>query len=395
MRHRPISLKCPIFIAIAICTIFLFGCQLSILNPDLTTSPLSGSTATLETSVVTSPLETIISLATPSLITPHESTPTAEVVNDKQLILKKTFDFYGPFFALSPDGNIFAASYPDSVFTFTSQNAGRVAEFPKPKASLMGGGSVAFSPDGKKLAAEVNVEGKHGTESEFYLLDSTSLELLERHAFNGIMTDMQYSPDGMFVAGTGSERGRIYLWNIKTKGVTLLKSAADHLAFSPVNPILASGETVSQGGPAVKLWNLKDFTSQEIFELEVDPNSYYSGRTTSVSFSPDGHLLAAVINGKLRFWDIIANKEVISSLNTSDSLVKAIYSNKGYLATLDQNGEITVYDPNTGNVLGTTVIKGIEDPIYFELSFSMLFSPDGEQLLTGAYDVPIQIWEIP
>jgi WD40 repeat protein len=395
MSDSQISLKYPMLMAVVASTIFLAGCQLSLPAPNLTALPSSASTAKIDTRAITPSLDDAISTVAISKTIVSTPTPTADADNKNRLILRKTFDTYGSYFSLSPSGKVIASTDRERVFTINVNNGKLVSEFLKPEASAWGLYSVVFSPDGKYLAAEVNVEGKHGTESEFYLLDSTSLELLERYAFNGIITDMQYSPDGKFVAGTGSERGRIYLWNIKNKDVTLLKSAADHLAFSPVDSLLASGETVSQGGPAVKLWSLKDFTSQGIFELDVDPNSYYSGRTTSVSFSPDGRLLAAVINGKLRIWDIIANKEVETSLNTSDSLVKAIYSNKGYLATLDQKGEIIIFDPNSGTVMGSTILKDIEDPIYFELSFTMMFSSTGEQLVTGAYDIPIQIWEIP
>jgi WD40 repeat protein len=396
MKDKILSLNCRLVMLVLISASILVGCQMSPLAFELTSSPSITSTEKTNTRTVTPSLDKVSSTLTIPTTAKSTLIPTSEIkAHQRKLELEKTFTTYGSYLSISKDSRLIASSDPERVFTIDVNNGDLVAEFIKPEASAMGMGSVVFSPDGKYLAAEVNVEGKQGTESEFYLLDSTSLKLLEKHPFNGTITDLQYSPNGRFVAATGSDRGKIYVWDIKNKKVTLLDSAADQLAFSPVDPLLASGETVYQSGPVVKLWNLKDFSSRGIFGVDIDPNSTIPGYASSVSFSPDGHFLAAVINGNLRFWDMVANKEVEPSLTTSDSLAKAIYSAKGYLATLNQKGEINIYDPTSGTVLGTVVVKGVDDPVYFELAFGMEFSPDGEQLFTGAYDIPIQIWKIP
>jgi WD40 repeat protein len=388
MPDLTIHIKRWLIMIVLISVLLLPGCQPAMPTFKPTTTPVSSSTIVVETKISMPITEKTFLATTFSPVT------TPDNSNKNPLLLIKTLKTYGPDFTISPNGKKIVASFSDSVLAFDINNEEISSVLNKPNSSLMGGGPVAFSPDGKTLAAEVNVEGANGTKSEIYLLDTTAFNLIRKFEYNKLLVDIQFSPDGKLIAGTG-ESGSIYVWDIKDGKETHLNSYANHFAFSSVDPLLASGELVGLSGPAVILWNTKDFTSKGIFDLEPNLNSAYSGVTTSVSFSPDGRLLAAVVNGKLRFWDVAANKEIESPFTTSGSLVKAIYSNKGYLATLDQKGEITVYDSNSGNVLGTLVIKDVDDPIYFETAFAMMFSPDGKQLITGAYDIPIQIWDIP
>jgi WD40 repeat protein len=394
MINMPLRLKRLFLMAVVTCVTLLFGCLPTVMAPDLITSPPNSSTVIIETFSLTPTQEIIASTTTLMAETRSITLSTPSNTANNQLLLKKTFDIYGSGYSYSPNGEIVANGFTTKVSMFDVKSGEQVAEFLKPEASLMGGGPVDFSPDGKVLAAEVKVEGADGTESEIYLLDASTLTLLNKHAYNGLLSDLKYSPDGKFLAATSSRQG-LDVWNIKNKKVTHLDSLADRLAFSPVDPLLASGEVVVQGGPAVILWNTEDFRSQGIFKLEVDPKSYSSGEATSVSFSPDGRMLAAVVNGRLRFWDVLSDQEVKSSFYPSDSMIRAIYSKKGYLATLDQNGEIIVYDPATGSIIGTTSFVGDGDPQFFESRFSMTFSPDGNQLLTGGSGIPVQIWEIP
>lgn len=394
MLNNPLRWKDLMLLALITGVTFLFGCQSSTLVPELTVSPLSGPSATIEASAITTDLETVSPKITIALPITPTITDTPEDLGKRQLILNKTLNIFGPYFALSPDGKVIAANNRETINIFEITNEKLIGELRKPEAGLMGGGPVAFSPDGKTLAAEVHVEGENGTESEFYLLESSDLRIIKKHPYNGRLGDLRYSSDGKFVAGTG-EYGKIYVWDIKNKKVNNLDSDAYHLAFSPVDPILASGELVGQGGPAVVLWDTKDVISKGVFLLAIDPNSAYSGSATSVSFSPDGHTLAAVVNGQLRFWDMQLNREIDSSFSTSDSLTQATFSKNGHLATIDQNGELVIYDPESGSVIGVASFEGNGDPFYFEICFNMVFSPDGNQLLTGGCGKNLQIWDIP
>lgn len=68
------------------------------------------------------------------------------------------------------------------------------------------------------------------------------------------------------------------------------------LAFSPVEPLLASGSY----DRTIRLWDLRDGTCRAVLEG-------HAGNVYSVAFAPEGRRLASgSLDGAVRIWDVPA-----------------------------------------------------------------------------------------
>jgi WD40 repeat protein len=159
--------------------------------------------------------------------------------------------------AFSPDGKLLAAGSGGILFLGQAADPGSLAvwniasrrpRFSQPEKT--GISSVAFSPDGKLLAA--------GTFSDVCkVLDTATGKvkmLLPGHG--QAARAVAFAPDGKTLA-TGSYDSKIRLWDLATS--TLAMTLEGHtervfrLAFSPDGALLAS----SSGDHSVRLWDLK------------------------------------------------------------------------------------------------------------------------------------------
>jgi WD40 repeat protein len=141
--------------------------------------------------------------------------------------------------------------------------------------------SVAFSPDGKRLASKVVGEIK--------VWDAETGQ--ELHTLPSEWTSVAFSPDGRRIAGSGKRpsdafgppgSGEVKVWDAQT-GRELLTlqghtSGLENVAFSPDGQRLASA-----GGGEVKVWDAQ--TGQQLF--------VFKGGGRDLAFSRDGHWLVA------------------------------------------------------------------------------------------------------
>jgi WD40 repeat protein len=164
--------------------------------------------------------------------------------------------------------------------------------------------AVAFSPDGRTLAVGENYRG--GPPNDIKILDaatgrlSRSLPQADVRLF-GTFSSVAFSPDGKTLAA-GNWNQTVPLWNLATgRVVRRLKCAAvvDSVAFSPDGRRLVTGS----GDGAVKLWDVG--TGREILTLQG------SKQDTWVAFSPDGRRLAAgSLQPEVLLWESATPREV-------------------------------------------------------------------------------------
>jgi WD40 repeat protein len=149
--------------------------------------------------------------------------------------------------------------------------------------------SVAFSPDGRWLAAGT----KDGTISVWRAPDGTLAHTLKGHT--DWVRDVTFSPDSSLLASVGFDK-TVRLWQVSTG--ELLRTLTGHttsvlgVVFSPDGTTLASASEDT----SLRIWRVSDGAPLRILK----------GHTSfvfAVAFSPDGATLAsASADGTIRLW---------------------------------------------------------------------------------------------
>lgn len=163
------------------------------------------------------------------------------------------------------------------------------------------------------------------------------------------------------------------------------------VAYSPKisqgnNPVEAT--LASAGAESVKVWNPNTGETLRTF----------TGQAWTVSFSPDGQILASGSqDGSLNLWNPNTGK-LIRTLKHSDPVIDVVFSPDGQtLASgLDLGSHIRLWNWHTGKI-----IRMDDDPDAFKMGFDnsrsrpTAFSPDGQTLFAqGGSDSLIQSWNV-
>ena len=278
--------------------------------------------------------------------------------------------------AFSPDGKKIASGGWDRVKLWDVETQQNIATFE--------GGSVAFSPNGRVLAT-----GDFNTLKLWDVATQRNIATLEGHTRDAY--SVAFSPDRKTLA-SGSFDGMITLWDVATQRDILTFKAHTRrskwtnnfvlsLAFSPDGKILASG---SYDG-MIKLWDVATGTNIASFEEEgLAPWIY------SVAFSPNGTILASGRGngpGNVKLWDV-ATKRNIAFFDYLLEVYSVAFSPDGrILASGSRDGMVTLRDVATGtHIAEFPHTSGVR---------SVAFSPDGSTLASGTRDGMVNLWNLP
>jgi len=190
--------------------------------------------------------------------------------------------------AFSPDGDTIASVDWGEVRIWSARTG-------KETAGLKGSGAVAFSPDGKELAAETG--GLNGTVALYDLKSLEPTRTLSGHKDR--ICGIAYSPDGKLLA-SGSEDMTVRLWEPKTGKCLQVLNASDRIyavAFSRDGKLVAAGGWEAPEC-SVRVWKVEDGSELAHF-------SGHSGWVGSLAFSADGKkLYAGNQNSTILVWDL-------------------------------------------------------------------------------------------
>ena len=209
--------------------------------------------------------------------------------------------------------------------------------------------SVAYSPDGKRLASgggRLRLAGQPPGPGEVKVWDvQTGQELLTLQGLTGNVWNVAFSPDGKRLASADGKTVKV--WDAQT-GQELLSFQgsvmASGLAFSPDGKRLASSRNVGPGGVGVvKVWNAQ--TGQELLSLQG-----HTASVSSVVFSPDGKRLASGSGnptgsqgGEVKVWDAQTGQELLT-LKGGSYGHRVAFSPNGHLLASDAGGKVKIYD---------------------------------------------------
>ena len=230
-------------------------------------------------------------------------------------------------------------------------------------------------------------------ERELAMFDAVGNSPYQIAAFEGstgLISSGSFSPDGTLLA-IGTEEG-VKLWNVVTQETiaTLPAGAVFSASFSPDGQLLATGsiefnEFASEEdevlNSSVKLWDVATRKTIATFEGRTDI-------VFSVSFSPDGQLLATglvdftqffsdeALNGNVKLWDVATGE----TLATLEGVFVSFSPDETLLATGSREG-VKLWDIATQETLAT--LEGV----------FVSFSPDGMLLATGSEE-GVKLWDV-
>jgi WD40 repeat protein len=206
--------------------------------------------------------------------------------------------------------------------------------------------------------------------------------------FENPMYTVAFSPDGKTLAAGGGNPSRtgsfgeeaVWLWNVTTggqKGILKERKFATvwDIAFTLDGTILASGNAAG-----ITLWDIS--TGEPRASLGNDS-------TLSVTFSPDGTLLASgSLNGTVHLWDTATGQEQAALEKHTGAVHAVAFSpDGGILASGGHDGTVCLWNVKTGDRAATIRIAQTQ-------IWSVAFSPDGLLLASGSGDGLIRLWDV-
>jgi WD40 repeat protein len=204
--------------------------------------------------------------------------------------------------AYSPDGKRLAAGGLDRVIHVWDALTGK--ELFTCRGHAWGITCLAFSSDGQRLASgDGSGTGLPG-KGEVRLWDATTGKDLQVLPAPALVRALAFGPDGRLAAGCAD--GTLKRWDSAGKELPALKHAVQihAVAFSPDGALLAccDGQVTPKGtSPGlVKVWDFMD--GREVLTLQG-----HAGPVAGVAFAPDGkRLISADMLGSIKFWDATA-----------------------------------------------------------------------------------------
>ena len=237
--------------------------------------------------------------------------------------------------AFSPDGKMLAARSWNNIKLWEVATRKRTSTISIGGEQLNMSTALAFSPDSQVLAwgtgDQVKLR-KHATKSLFGFMGQNTITL-KGHADE--VRSVAFSPDGTTLASS-VRHGTVKLWDTETgANVATLEGAGGPVVFSPDGKMLASTGNVQE----IKLWNLE--TQTDIMTLRGK-----AGAVFDLTFSPDGTTLVAGQGfGTIKFWDVATGENIATLKGHTGIVFSADFSSDGtILASGSQDGTVLLWD---------------------------------------------------
>jgi WD40 repeat protein len=288
--------------------------------------------------------------------------------------------------ALAPNGETVVTSGDDGTLRLWSPENGAIDKIApdmvlrSPRTSV----TVAFAPDGKRLAA--------GGEDSITLWNvADGVETATLKCRSGDLSQLAFSPDGTRLASAGKD-WPILLWDLASQRVTAALNghtgSVNSIGFSNDGKLMISG---SDDG-TVRLWDPQ--TAREQATL-----TGHAAAVLSTALSPDAKLAASgSADHSVRLWDV-AQKKPLATLAGHQAAVAAVaFSPDGQFLATTESKSADGSETSDGKHRPIRLWRLTRGEPVHEFGVpgssvrSIVFSPDGKTLATSDRD-GITLWD--
>lgn len=248
--------------------------------------------------------------------------------------------------------------------------------------------SIAWSPDGSLIAIGRGLYTSDEHDYSIQLLDASTLAVINHLDFHkGAVSSLDWSPNGKFLLSSGGEgsEGLGIIWDITDKNIAMLSSPysmpgryAD--LWHPSGDLVAN---ISEGNPAVNLWNPENGDTEQSFTLK-DP----LGSPRTIDWNSDGtRLVTGSTKGYIVIWNI-STGEQISVVNLHSNEINSLdwSEDDQFIASGSSDDTIRILNASIGTSIMT--LSGHTDDVT-----SVAWNSDSKRLASADLEGTVRVWD--